>query len=56
MKSYTDISQSKILSKILRLESADMWFVNGIVVARASANEPEDKKSIFSLLESCCLA
>lgn len=26
MKSYTDIEQSKELSKILPIESADMWF------------------------------
>ena len=26
MKSYTDLEQSKVLSKILPLESADMWY------------------------------
>ena len=34
MKSYTDIEQSKALTKILPLESADMWFgepIKGIV-------------------------
>lgn len=41
IKAYTDISQSKTLSKILPLESADMWFANGIIVARASVEEPD---------------
>ena len=26
MKNYTDIEQSKVLSKILPIESADMWY------------------------------
>ena len=47
MKSYTDLSQSKTLSKILPHETADMWFVNGIVVAKDSVNEPDDIKSVF---------
>lgn len=29
IKAYTDISQSKTLSKILPLESADMCYING---------------------------
>lgn len=47
IKMCTDLSQSKILSKILPLESADMWFANGIIVARNSVNEPDDIKSVF---------
>ena len=31
IKSYTDISQSKTLSNILPLESADMCYINGSV-------------------------
>ena len=46
MKSYTDLEQSKKLAEILPLESADMWFANGIIVARDSVNEP-DIKSVF---------
>jgi hypothetical protein len=29
MKSYTDLEQSKILAKILKLESADMCYIKG---------------------------
>lgn len=47
MKAYTDIEQSKKLAEILPLESADMWFANGIVVARDSVNEPNDIKSVI---------
>jgi len=46
MKSYTDIEQSRKLAEILPLESADMWFANGIVVARDSVEEPADIKSV----------
>ena len=35
MKSYTDISQSKTLSKILPFESADMWYEDsGLIIPR----------------------
>ena len=47
MKAFTDISQSKKLAEILPLESADMWFANGIVVARGSVDEPDDIKSVI---------
>lgn len=47
IKSHTDLSQSKKLAEILPHESADMWFVNGIVIARDSANDPDDIKSVF---------
>lgn len=47
MKSYTDLNQSKKLAEILPIESADMWFANGIVVARDSVDEPDDIKGVF---------
>ena len=47
IKIHTDLSQSKTLSKILPLESADMWFANSIIVTRDSVNEPDDIKSVF---------
>ena len=47
IKSYTDLEQSKKLAKFLPIESADMWFANGIIVARNSVNEPDDIKSLF---------
>lgn len=47
IKSFTDFQQSKKLAEILSHDSADMWFVNGIVIARNSINEPEDIKSVF---------
>lgn len=46
MKAYTDLEQSKKLAEILPLESADMWFANGLVVAKTS-EEPKDIKGIF---------
>jgi len=46
MKSYTDLEQSKKLAEILPLESADMWFANGIIVARDSVNEPDEIQSV----------
>jgi hypothetical protein len=46
MKTYTDLEQSKKLAEILPLESADMWFANGIIVARDSVNEPDDIQSV----------
>lgn len=47
MKAFTDIEQSKKLAEILPIESVDMWFANGIVVARDSVNEPDDIKSVI---------
>lgn len=47
MKSYTDLEQSKKLAEILPPESADMWFANGVIVARDSVDEPDDIKSVF---------
>ena len=47
MKAFTSIEQSKKLAEILPLESADMWFANGIVVARDSVGEPNDIKSVI---------
>lgn len=47
MKAFTDINQSKKLANILPIESADMWFANGIVVARNSVDEPDDIKSVI---------
>ena len=47
MKAFTSIEQSKQLAEILPLESADMWFANGIVVARDSVDEPDDIKSVI---------
>ena len=47
MKSYTDLEQSKKLAEILPLESADMWFANGIIVARGSVNKPDDMKGVI---------
>lgn len=47
MKLYTDIKQSKKLAEILPIESADMWFANGIVVARNSIEEPEQLNKVF---------
>jgi hypothetical protein len=47
MKAFTSLEQSKKLAEILPLESADMWFANGIVVARDSVNEPDDIKSVI---------
>lgn len=35
MKSYTDLEQSKILAKILKLESADMCYVAGALLVKA---------------------
>ena len=46
MKSYTDLEQSKKLAEILPLESADMWFANGLIVAKTS-KEPNDIKGVF---------
>lgn len=46
IKSYSDLQQSKKLAEILPIESADMWFANGIIVARNSVNEPDDIKSV----------
>ena len=46
MKAYTDISQSKKLAEILPLESADMWFANGLIVVKTS-KEPNDIKGVF---------
>ena len=46
VKAYTDIVQSKKLAEILPLESADMWFANGLIVAKTS-KEPNDIKGVF---------
>ena len=46
IKSFTSIEQSKKLADILPLESADMWFANGLVVAKTS-EEPKDIKGVF---------
>ena len=46
MKAFTDISQSKKLAEILPIESADMWFANGLVVAK-TGEEPKDIKGVF---------
>lgn len=46
MKSYTDLNQSKKLAEFLPLESADMWFANGLIVAKTS-KEPNDIKGVF---------
>lgn len=46
MKAYTDLPQSKKLAEILPLESADMWFANGLIVAKTS-KEPNDIKGVF---------
>ena len=46
MKSYTDIEQSKKLAEILPLESADMWFANGIYLMKTS-EEPKNIKGVF---------
>ena len=59
IKSYTDLSQSKTLSKILPLESADMWYSNGdpykIAVGEWKDNEHDEDDvpcwSLASLLE-----
>ena len=47
MKSYTDLSQSKKLAEILPLESADMWFANGMVVAKDSIDALDDLEGVF---------
>lgn len=44
MKAFTDLEQSKKLAEILPLESADMWFVNGIVVVRSTVEEPNSEE------------
>lgn len=49
MKSYTDTKQSEKLAKILPLESADMWWADGIVIARSSVEEPDDIKSVLPI-------
>jgi hypothetical protein len=46
IKSYTDLEQSKQLAEILPLESADMWFANGIYLIKTS-EEPKDIKGVF---------
>lgn len=47
MKAYTDLKQSKKLAKILPLESADIWFVNGIYLIKTN-KEPKDIQGVFS--------
>lgn len=47
MKAYTDLEQSKKLAKILPLESADIWFANGIYLIKTS-KEPKDIQGVFS--------
>lgn len=46
MKGYTNLEQSKKLAEILPIESADMWFANGIIVVRDSVDEPDDIKGV----------
>lgn len=41
MKSHTDISQSKQLAEILPIESADMWFVDGLVMMQVTLKEKD---------------
>ena len=49
IKSYTDLEQSKILSKILPLESADMWYDNN---GESIAGRPEVRCGSFVGLAS----
>lgn len=46
IKAYTDIEQSRKLAEILPIESADMWFANGIYLMKTS-EEPKDIKGVF---------
>lgn len=46
MKAHTDLEQSKKLAEFLPLESADMWFANGIYLMKTS-EEPKDIKGVF---------
>ena len=46
MKAFTSIEQSKKLAEILPLESADMLFANGLVVAKTNEGH-KDIKGVF---------
>lgn len=48
IKSYSDLNQSKVLSKILPLESADMYYMNGTKYVLVIPNYETD---LFNLRE-----
>ena len=59
IKSYTDISQSKTLSKILQLESADMiWILANpdLPMIKAIAYEYSEKSEYYEVLPAWSLA